>query len=196
MAKHKSEIKKHPFTQWGDPVLSTPTRPLTAAYVKSSEFRKTIARMFRMIKGIGVGLAANQIGLPMKFAVIMIKPNPSRPSLVPLPETAIVNPKIIRYSREKQSGWEGCLSGALDRFFVERAKWIDVTYIDGKTGKKVNKRVDGFQAIVFQHEIDHLNGKVCGEQVMVRNRKVVPGAIITLDWYLKTKGAPPYGLKR
>ena len=196
MAAKQSKAKQDPFTHWGDPVLFAPTKPLKMAYIKSAEFKENVEKMFRLIKGIGVGLAANQIGLPMKFAVIMIEPNPRRPNLVPLPRTVIVNPVIKEYSKEKQGGWEGCLSCAGPYFFVERAKWIDVQYIDGFTAKKVNRRVEDFQAVVFQHEIDHLYGKVCGEQVIVRNGKVVPGAIQTSYWYKATKGAPPKGLEK
>lgn len=184
--------KKSPFTQWGDPILGSVTRSVSASFTKSAKFRATVRRMFKMIEGVGgVGLAANQIGLSLRFAVVVVKPNPARPSMVPVPPTVIVNPKVLRYSREKQGGWEGCLSGAADRFFVQRSKWIDVAYTDGVTRKPIKRRVKGFEAVVFQHEIDHLNGKVCGEQVMVRNGKVVPGAIITNEWYLASKGAPP-----
>lgn len=186
-----SKIKKSKFTQWGDPVLGSVTRLVSAPQIRSAKFQGTVRRMFKMIEGIGVGLAANQIGLPMRFAVVVVKPNPLRPSMVPVPPTVIVNPKVIRYSREKKGGWEACLSGAEDRFFVERSVWIDVVYMDGITCKRVKRRVKGFEAVVFQHEIDHLYGKVCGEQVMVRNGKVVPGAIITNAWYKATNGAPP-----
>ena len=184
------------YTQWGDPVLSNVTKPLPMVYIRSTEFKKIIARMFSLIEGKGVGLAANQIGMPLRFAIVMIEPNPLRPNLVPLPRTVLVNPKILRYSKEKQAGWEGCMScpGSI-RFYVPRARWVDVEYIDGWTYKKIEKRVEGFQAIVFQHEIDHLYGMVCGEQVMTKNGKVLPGAIISVDWYLKTKASPPKAMK-
>lgn len=199
----KSKKDKLAFTLWGDPILHSKTKHVPIAEVKTQEFKATIKKMFKMIEGIGVGLAANQIGIGKRFAIIVIEPNPNRPNLVSVPQTAIVNPKIIRRSRKKQQGWEGCLSCAFaivdgitqgPRFYIERAVWIDVVYTDGFTGKRVERRATGFEAIIFQHEIDHLDGKVCGEQVMVRNGKVVPGAIIAVDWHLKTKGAPPKGL--
>ena len=194
--------RTHPvFTQWGDPVLHSPTKRVSPSRIKTPEFRATIRKMFKMIDGIGVGLAANQIGLPQRFAVVNIKPNPKRPYLdaTMMKPIAIVNPHITARSKEMQRGWEGCLSCPGEhspRFYIERHSWIDVSYIDGLTGERVKRRVSGFEAIVFQHEIGHLDGNVCGEQVMVRNGKVVPGAIITFDWYLKTKGATPDSLKK
>src|SRR5919201_1754459 len=108
MAKKKiAKTKKKeatPFTQWGDPVLANPTKPVPMGHIKSPQFKNTVRKMFKLIKGIGVGLAANQIGLPMRFAVVVIAPNPLRPSLVPVPPTTIVNPKIIAHSEEKQRG--------------------------------------------------------------------------------------------
>lgn len=196
---NKKLLNEGGFTQWGDPVLHKSTQKVSPTEIKTPEFKATLRNMFKMIDGIGVGLAANQIGIGKRFAVVVIEPNPNRPNLVPVSPTAIVNPEILRRSKEKERGWEGCLSCGGDQmpmFYIERAKWIDVTYIDGLTGERVKRRVKGFEAIVFQHEIGHLDGNVCGEQVMVRNGRVVPGAIVTRDWYVKTKGIPPKSLKK
>lgn len=197
--KKKSLLNEGGFTQWGDPVLSTPTKLVTKDYLNSPQFKRTVNKMFKMIEGIGVGLAANQIGIDKRFAVVVINPTDRRPDIEGIPPTTLVNPKIIRRSINKQRGWEACLSCCFNDqmpwFYIERSEWIDVSYIDGDSGKRITKRINKFPAVVFQHEIDHLDGKVCGESVMVKNGAVVPGAIITEFWYRKTKGAPPKSLK-
>ena len=197
--KANNEKEKSQFTKWGDPVLHAPTKKVSSAEIKSPEFQTTLKKMFEMIDGVGVGLAANQIGIGKRFAVVVINPTPNRPNITAVPPTAIINPKILSRSRKMQRGWEGCLSCGGESqpfFYIERAEWINVEYVDGFTGKRVKRKISGFEAVVFQHEIGHLDGNVCGEQVMVRNGKVVPGSIITVDWYRKMKGAPPKSLTK
>ncbi|MBI2013878.1 MAG: peptide deformylase [Candidatus Colwellbacteria bacterium] len=204
----KSKTKKPPqFTQWGDPVLSKPTKKVSATELKSPKFRSTLRRMFKWADITGAfGIAANQVGIPKRFAILVIKPKPELPLLPPLEPTVIINPNIVGRSKAKQYGvmvskthryWEGCLSnppGSI-RYMTERSLWVDVVYTD-INGRRVKQRVNGFHAILFQHEIDHLDGKVCAESIVVRNGKVLPGAIITHEWYAKTKGALPKDLKK
>lgn len=190
----KTAPKKTLFTQWGEKVLSEPTKSLSAAYMRSDEFKSVVKNMFRVIEGIGVGLAANQIGLPLRFAVVVISPTVNRPNIPSVPPTVLINPKILESSKELQYGWEACLSCDGTWFYVPRAKWIKVSYIDA-TYKKVTKKVDGFPAVVFQHEIGHLDGNVCGEQVLVVGGKVAKGAIITLAQYRSNPSRIPEGAR-
>lgn len=108
----------------------------------------------------GVGLAAPQIGLPLRLAVIETLPDyddegneveGSRDLYV------IVNPEIVWESRDEVTGIEGCLSipGYLGE--VYRATAIRVRAQD-RNGKKIKLRLKGWDARIFQHEIDHLNG--------------------------------------
>ena len=185
------------FPQWGDPVLSTPTQRVTPKYMRSTEFKKLTGNMFKIAENLAYGIAANQMGIPRSFITLEIHPHAMRPDIKWMPKTILVNPKIVRYSKEKGGGlWEACLScpDAL-RFYTERPKWIDVEYTDGFTGKKIKEHVEGVNAIVYQHEIDHLNGRICAERVVVRNGEVVPGAIVTNEWYKARKGAPPEALR-
>lgn len=192
---NKEKDPRERFTRWGDPVLTTPAIPVDLGDLKTPAFKALTKKMFKRIEGIGVGLAANQIGLPMKFAVLEIEANPKRPEATPLPKTVIVNPVITKTSEEKQYHWNGCLSCWGIRYYSEWPQWLEVKYVDGMTGEKVERKVEGFQAILFQHEIDHLNGRVCGERLITKNGKVVRGSISLEEWVVKNKGAKPVGLE-
>ena len=170
------------FTQWGDPIMHKPTKSFPRDKIGKPAFKKLIKMMFGDMENAGVGLAANQIGLPLKLAVIEVKIYAPELDLNPVPPTVIINPQIIDYSKNKVGGWEGCLSCRGVRFWVERSSSIEVRYID-ENNKIIKRIIGGWEAVVFQHEIDHLNGIVCGERVAIRDKKVMSGAIISEEWY-------------
>lgn len=103
----------------------------------------------------GIGLAAPQLGIPKRMIAIHVTDENDE-----LYSYALFNPKIISHSTQKSylAGGEGCLS--VDREvpgYVPRYAKITVKAID-LDGKEVKVRLKGLPAIVFQHEIDHLNG--------------------------------------
>jgi peptide deformylase len=131
-----------------------------AAEIRTPAFQKLIQKMFFTMRRVGgVGLAAPQIGKSIQLAVIEITKTGLRPGVVPLGPTVIVNPVIVRRSKELVADWEGCLSFPGARGLVRRSKKITVAFLD-RDGKKKTAELKGFQARVFQHEIDHLNGTV------------------------------------
>ena len=73
--------------------------------------------------------------------------------------TAIINPEILSFSKEKEKDWEGCLSIPGIRGLVPRHKSIRVKYLT-RDGKEVESEFSDFIARIFQHELDHLNGTV------------------------------------
>jgi peptide deformylase len=122
----------------------------------------------------GVGLAAPQVGISERLAVIEyaeeddeeedtevasegveVTIKPSKPKQL----FVIINPEIVKASEEKVMGIEGCLSipGLLGE--VERHEALQVKALN-RHGKPVKLKVDGWLARIFQHEIDHLNGVV------------------------------------
>ena len=122
----------------------------------------------------GVGLAAPQIGLSKKMLVILSYDEAGDVHFYPM-----VNPKLISYSEEKTylDCGEGCLS--VDREvhgFVHRAKRVTVeTYLYDKGKlKQVKLRLQGYIAIVFQHEYDHLNGKLFVDHINKENPFYIP----------------------
>jgi peptide deformylase len=96
----------------------------------------------------GVGLAANQIGVPLQVAVIEIEDR----------ITELVNPQIVKSSGD-QLDWEGCLSIPGYVAEVERAGKVTVKARD-RHGKEFRVKGEELMARALQHEIDHLNGKL------------------------------------
>ena len=141
-----------------NPILRQKTRPITKF---NAELQQLIDDMIEtMREAPGVGLAAPQIGNPLKLTVIETLADEdedgneiegSRQVYV------LANPEIIWESREELLGVEGCLSipGYLGE--VARAEKIRVRAQD-RMGRKIRLRLSGWTARIFQHEIDHLNG--------------------------------------
>ena len=85
--------------------------------------------------------------------------NERYPNEVSIPLTVLVNPVLSEYSEETKDGWESCLSLVDFRGLVSRSTKVTLDAYD-RQGKKINKTVSGFEAVVLQHEIDHLKGFV------------------------------------
>jgi peptide deformylase len=141
----------YPIVLYGDPVLEKPAEPVTEF---DEELKKLIDDMFEsMYAAHGVGLAAPQIGIGKRIAVIdtTFKEDPKA-------KLVLVNPEIIR--REgRQTGQEGCLSLPEFRENVARANVVTVRAQDVE-GKWFEKTGDDLLARAFLHEIDHLNGRL------------------------------------
>lgn len=147
------------LTQWGDPILRRKAKRIPLKNLNTASFKKLTGQMILTLRKVkGVGLAAPQVNKSIQMAVIEIKKSDERSRGDSL-KTVLVNPKIISYSKEKIDDWEGCLSFSNARGLVPRAKAITVRYYD-ETGEIQARKFQGFQARVFQHEIDHLNGIV------------------------------------
>jgi len=152
------------IVQTPNKVLSTPVKP-----VKKIDKRilKIIKEMKTVLKAQnnppGVGLSANQVGIPL--SIFVIKPNEKTPV------SAFINPKIIekekikiKEKRKNESvAMEGCLSIKKIWGIVERSKRIRLQYWDENSDFH-NKIFKGFTAIIIQHEIDHLNGILFTQQ--------------------------------
>ena len=108
----------------------------------------------------GIGLAAPQINEPVRLAVIEIDGGPSRYGHIPqMPLTVFVNPHVEVLNPEPEGYWEGCLSVPGLRGFVKRPQHVRVRATD-LTGEPMDLELKGFLATVFQHEFDHLDGKL------------------------------------
>ena len=146
----------------GDPILRQKTK-LVDLEVLRSQGNKIQALIDNMIETMreedGVGLAAPQVFQSLRLVVIESSFNERYPEAPNIPLTVLVNPSIKRYGEEKALGWEGCLSLKDLRGLVPRSKEITVEYFD-REGNLVIIDAEGFLAVVLQHEIDHLDGKV------------------------------------
>ncbi len=105
----------------------------------------------------GAGLAAPQIGIGLRVVIFGVEHNPRYPGSGAVPETVLINPKIMPLSEEKEAAWEGCLSVPGMRGVVSRYNHIRYTGVD-ETGAAIDVVATGFHARVVQHECDHLDG--------------------------------------
>ncbi len=103
----------------------------------------------------GVGLAAPQVGVPLR--VIVVEYGEEKDEGVPPKLYALVNPEIVRASRESEMGVEGCLSIPHIAGEVERSLAVTVKGFN-RRGQPVKVKAQGWLARIFQHEIDHLDG--------------------------------------
>lgn len=99
----------------------------------------------------GIGLAAIQIGVPLRVVVMQVDPS--------APPVAMINPEILARSDGQITTPEGCLSLPGLTVDVARAAAIDVRYVD-VDGVSQDMRLDALDAVCFQHELDHLDGRL------------------------------------
>jgi len=124
----------------------------------SPELKALLADMRDTMAALnGAGLAAPQIGVPLRVVIFGIEYNPRYPDALPVPYTELVNPVLTPLGDEQEDGWEGCLSvpgfrGVVPRFTRLRYEGYD------PDGRPIAREVDGFHARVVQHECDHLDG--------------------------------------
>ncbi len=143
--KTESTEKPLPIIVWPAKILTTPTKPVVEFNASLESLLKDLRITVR--KSGGIGIAANQIGVPLSVALVGRENGTF---------FEIVNPTILE--SDGFITWkEGCLSlsGAWEA--VKRSRRIRVRYQD-KEGKIHEEEVDEKLAHVFQHEIDHLNG--------------------------------------
>lgn len=137
------KIKKYP-----DPLLRKKCQEVKEV---NDEIRKIIDDMLEtMRENKGVGLAACQVGVLKRIIVVDIE-------FIKEGIFALVNPKIIRQSKEKEIGEEGCLSFPGAFLKINRHKEIEIEALD-RNGKEIKISAKGLLARVLQHEIDHLDG--------------------------------------
>lgn len=138
------------IVKYGDPVLRKKTEEIKEI---TEDIKHLAADMLEtMYAAPGVGLAAPQIGLSLKICVIDVVPEGKREPYI------LINPKIIDGNNMVELE-EGCLSFPKIYEKVKRFNEVTAEYTD-INGKLRKVTVDGFLAKAFQHEIDHLNGKV------------------------------------
>jgi peptide deformylase len=105
----------------------------------------------------GAGLAAPQIGVPLRVVIFGVDFNPRYPDAEPVPYTELINPVLTPLTDEVEEGWEGCLSVPGLRGVVPRYTRLRYEGLDPQ-GNPIDREVDGFHARVVQHECDHLDG--------------------------------------
>ena len=135
-----------------DPVLRSKAREVTNI---DGALQRLIDDMIEtMYAAPGIGLAANQAGVPQQILVIDI--NARQQAQYPL--ITLLNPRIIA-SEGTTEGEEGCLSLPGFNAVIERAERVQVKGLN-REGKEIKIEAAGLLAVALQHEIDHLHGKM------------------------------------
>ena len=136
--------------------------------IKEEDIKIANQMMEVMIKAPGVGLAANQVGILKQIITINFedKENDKRANYI------LFNPSIIEYSEEKVIMEEGCLSLPEQYANIERPKKIILQYID-ENQKNIKKEIDGYEARILQHEIDHLSGILFVDYLSSLKRNII-----------------------
>lgn len=142
---------KHEIVKYGDPVLEQEAAPVT---LFDDELARLVEDMFEsMYAAHGVGLAAPQIGISKRLAVIDVSSGED-----PQAKLVIANPEIVAVEG-KQNSEEGCLSLPGYSAEVVRPARVTVRAYDQK-GRDFNRAGEGLLARAFCHEIDHLRGRL------------------------------------
>jgi peptide deformylase len=142
----------------GDPVLRKPTKPVTEV---TDELRGLIADMFEtMYAAEGIGLAAPQVGRNERLAVVDVEGK----------KFALINPEVLSTAGPPERVEEGCLSIPDIYGDVERPAEVTIRAID-ENGNSYDETANDLLGRCFQHEIDHLDGKLFIDYLSPLKRK-------------------------
>ena len=154
------------------PILVAPHKALKtkARPVKSEDMdrvRLLVPRMFdAMYKAPGIGLAAPQVDVGLRLAIVDLMPDETRTPMV------LINPEILRVSETWATREEGCLSLPNQYAEISRPAQVRVGYAD-LDGKRREIDADGLLAACLQHEIDHLDGVLFVDHLSVLKRNIL-----------------------
>jgi peptide deformylase len=150
----------------GHPILRERARELTRDDLASARTQQLVDDMIDTMRDAsGAGIAANQVYEPVRICVIEVDRNPRYPYKPDWPLTVLINPRVEARTDETFLNFEGCLSvpnlrGQVPRFTVASVRAWD------RRGQDVDFVVKGLTAGTFQHEIDHLDGKLFVDRVV------------------------------
>ncbi|MEG1684534.1 MAG: peptide deformylase [Bacteroides sp.] len=178
-----------PIYVYGQPVLRKVAEDIAPDYPNLKEL---IANMFEtMASADGVGLAAPQVGLPIRVVVIDLDVlSEDMPEFAGF-HKAFINPHILEKEGEEESMEEGCLSLPAIHENVKRLNRIHVTYVDEDL-QEHDEWVDGYLARVMQHEFDHLEGVMFIDHISPLRKQMIKGRLNAL---LKGKVRCSYRVK-
>jgi peptide deformylase len=146
--------------KFGDPVLKSKASPVTNF---GPELRAEVERMSAIMRdGMGVGLAATQLGMLRRLLVFQVGPDGE--------PTALVNPQVEWLSDDVAVAEEGCLSLPRVSVDVERSLFARISGHDAE-GESITLEASGLEARVLQHEIDHLDGVLILDRTERAQRK-------------------------
>ena len=149
----------------GHPILRQRSREVERAELAAPAMQRFIDDLVETMRAAnGAGLAAPQVHNPVRICAVEIANNPRYPYMVDWPLTVMVNPVIRPLTPETFDNYEGCLSVPNLRGLVARSTIIELSWWDREGGEQ-QREVRGLTAGTFQHEIDHLDGKLFVDRV-------------------------------
>ncbi|MCA0205933.1 MAG: peptide deformylase [Proteobacteria bacterium] len=161
-----------PIVLFPDPMLRRPCTPVVAI---DATLRQLAADMLEtMYAAPGRGLAGPQVGVALRLFVMDVTWKEGEPS----PRTCI-NPVILEASDTLAENTEGCLSIPGIPALVSRPDWIVLRYTDLE-GQERTERLTGFEAVAAQHELDHLNGRLCIDLMDEESRAAASPALAAM----------------
>jgi peptide deformylase len=138
----------------GHPVLREIAQPIEPREIRGPEIQRLIRDLLEtMAEYNGVGLAAPQVHVSKRLVLVGGGEDEDGEPIV----RVLINPELKITTTELAGMWEGCLSIPGLRGFVERPRGVEVRAYDGQ-GQKLQFTLEGFPAVVMQHECDHLDG--------------------------------------
>lgn len=180
-------------------MLHEPAQEVAPGDVRSDRVQGIIDRMIDVMrKAPGVGLAAPQIGVPLRIIVLedtqeyisyTSKKDIEEQDRRPFALLVIINPKLKNTSKRTALFFEGCLSVDGYRAVVERHLDVEVSGLD-HNGNPIKVQASGWQARILQHECDHLEGTLYVDKMVPRTFRIVDN----LDMPLPI-GCPPLGAR-
>ena len=154
------------------PVLRMKSKPIARV---DKEFQLIVQEMFRlMYESKGVGLAANQVGLPIRLFIC--NPSGKRDEGT---EMVFINPVITKQKGVEEAD-EGCLSLPAVNAIVKRSKTLWLNAYD-HNGKEINSEYAGFLARIIQHETDHLEGVLFVDRISEASANAIAYNLDTLQ---------------
>lgn len=157
----------------GHPLLRQKARLLAPDEIGSDVVHRLVVDMIDTLHDYGgIGLAAPQVAESIRLAIVELPGGQTRyGELHSIPLTVFVNPEIEVLDPATAGYWEGCLSVPGLRGFVERPQHIRVRAL-GLSGDPMEMEFRGFPATVFQHEFDHLDGRLYVDRIQDPTRFV------------------------
>jgi peptide deformylase len=174
-----------PIVAYGDPVLKKMGTSITKEY---PNLDKLIENMFEtMYNAFGVGLAAPQIGLPIRLFIIDTTPFSEDDDLTPEEKNTLngfkrifINAKITKEEGKEWAFNEGCLSIPDVREDVFRHPKLTIEYVDENFNSHVEE-YDGLIARVIQHEYDHIDGILFTDKLSALKRRLLKGRLSNIS---------------
>jgi peptide deformylase len=144
----------------GHPVVRAKAESVDPAVIKTRDFQRLLDDLVEtMHEYDGVGVAAPQVHVSLRVAVLEVPPGDRRGGRKGVPLAILINPTVTPLSKKRQFDSEGCLSVPDLRGVVPRFEKVRLDAL-GRDGKPYSVIATGFHARVIQHECDHLDGNV------------------------------------